>query len=1010
MNLKLLKVARFFHLIKKEKYNEKRQIEIVKKSPFFDAKWYLEQYPDVRASGMKAVEHYVKFGWKEGRNPSINFDTNDYLREYPELLEKNWCPLFHLYLQDNQIVQNIKSVDFPIQAKNIIKKYPSHNNSNNKKVAIFASFSRDATIKGYIIDYLKELKKIVDDIIFVSDNPILESEISKIEPFVIYIHCVRHNEYDFGSYKKGYLWLEQNKLLKKYNELVLCNDSCFLTGYSMQEMFNKMEKRPLDFWGITLNIDYNKHIQSYFLVLKKNVFLSNTFCSFIKSVKKEINAREVIIKYETKLTSLLSCQGFKYDSFIEYPQDLQSYPVCESKNLTRFGEYILKNKSPLIKVKYFYEKNFNCDSKLEVLTTIKRFNYNLYKSIKDYDNLSIMFDNNIKFSIIMPTFNRRFCIEKAINSILNQTNNNYELIIVDDGSKDNTQRFIRNKYAKELKKAKIRYYYKKNEGVCRARNFGIEKAKNEWILYVDSDNEVVKTYLETFYNCIEENKKRKIKTYYACFKNISTQSIKGNKKFNWNDLLKSNFIDLGCFMHHKSLYNELGGFDVNLKRLVDWDLILTYTKKYPPARTDKVVLLYNDISGAYDRISTTENYAKAKEYLYNKHGYWKNKEFIERCYFNVLQWGKDSLFKEITSDPYIKKGEDPLVLAYYLTQFYETEINNKNFGKGFTEWTNVSKSLPQFENHYQPHIPMDVGFYNLQDIHAMKRQVELAKLYGVGGFCFYYYWFQRVRLLEKPLFNWLNEKSLDLKYCLFWANTPWVSHWMGGNNKIIMDYDFTLNDIDSFYVDIKQFFADERYIKINNKPLLLIYHPELISSELLHTFKKKMNTYAKRDGFDGVTFYWVGFKEKQEDVLKYFMDGVAEFPPCRVSMDETNILGYKNPDFTGKIYDTEKFIKEKKYLYSVNYSLLKGCFPRWDNTPRNCSGSKVYYGTSPELYKKWLKDIIQWTKENNNKEEQIVFVNAWNEWAEGAHLEPDLKYGYAYLEATKEALEETRKK
>jgi len=361
-------------------------------------------------------------------------------------------------------------------------------------------------------------------------------------------------------------------------------------------------------------------------------------------------------------------------------------------------------------------------------------------------------------------------------------------------------------------------------------------------------------------------------------------------------------------------------------------------------------------------------------------------------------------FVNITTKPY--SGMNTVKpIALYLPQFHSIPLNDKSFGRGFTEWTNVTKAIPQFNGHYQPHLPIDVGFYDLSKPDVMYRQVELAKMYGIYGFCFHYYWFSGERLLEAPIFNYLNNKDLDMPFCLCWANENWSKLWDGGNKELLMTQELKDNDDEKFFYDILPFFKDERYIKINNKPVLLIYRLNLFEEERIKTFVKKIKTLAKKEGFDDI--HIIGsIVNKCTDPTIYGADAAMEFPPHYVKQKSAKI-NYVNKNFVGKIIDLKKYINQRQYIKECDFKLYKGIFPSWDNTARKAMSNAWVFISNPKLYKTWLIDLINWTKENHKIEEQFIFINAWNEWAEGAHLEPDQKYGYAYLQATKDALEET---
>lgn len=222
--------------------------------------------------------------------------------------------------------------------------------------------------------------------------------------------------------------------------------------------------------------------------------------------------------------------------------------------------------------------------------------------------------NNISFSVVMPVYNRGFCICEAIDSLLAQTYQNFELVVVDDGSTDDTAVIIKEKYAAELAEGKIVYHFMKHVGVCKARNTGLEISRNPWIAYLDSDNTVIPEFLELFAGAISNNK---AKTYYAQIKQNISGKVHG-KPFDLKKLHYGNYIDMGAFVHARRLVDELGGFDENMTRVVDWELILRYTKKYRPVFIPQIVVNYNDAK-TYDRISTTENVMTNVLYVYRKH-------------------------------------------------------------------------------------------------------------------------------------------------------------------------------------------------------------------------------------------------------------------------------------------------------------------------------------------------------------------------------------------------------
>ena len=354
-----------------------------------------------------------------------------------------------------------------------------------------------------------------------------------------------------------------------------------------------------------------------------------------------------------------------------------------------------------------------------------------------------------------------------------------------------------------------------------------------------------------------------------------------------------------------------------------------------------------------------------------------------------------------------RKETDPKIFAYYLPQFHSIPLNDKNFGKGFTEWTNVTRSSPLFLGHVQPRIPYDLGFYSLDDISVIERQAKLAKQFGIYGFCFYYYWFSGERVLEKPLRLFLNSK-IDLHFHLMWANENWAKLWDGGNKEVILEQKFDFSMIDSFYQDILPYIKDERYEKINNKPILAIYRPTLFDKELFLAFVSRLNNLAVKDGFKGFYFLGTNYSNFSEP-KSYNLEGVIEFPPHGMrdlpKITDVEWFNYKN---RVTLYDLHKWVESKLYLKNTSFNVFKCCFPGWDNSPRKAyTGGLIYINHEDDFYN-WLCGIIRWTKCHHSQNEQYIYINAWNEWGEGAFLEPDTRLGYKSLVNVRKALEETR--
>lgn len=494
---------------------------------------------------------------------------------------------------------------------------PDSTLSSRQRVAVFASFSSDGFLPAQVLPYLAGLKPLTKAIVIVCDNDLAPGEREKLAPFAAHIITGRHGEYDFGSYKRGIACAQENGLLDDADDLILCNDSCYGPVGSFAPMFEAMEARGLDFWGATDSHQFSYHLQSYWVVLGRKVFRSDTFKGFIEGVQKKENVQQVIQSYELGLTKCLMEAGFKAGAYVE--NTLKGvHPLDPSyNNLTAFPLYTLEHGLPLVKTKALRTSHHNTDGPNRLLVWLRENAQDIYENavseaaIRRFEGAG-----DVAFSLVMPTRNRAWCISRAITSVMAQTHSNFELIIVDDGSTDDTEGVISRDFAEELVEGRIKYIrLPENVGVCNARNIGVAHARNAWIGYVDSDNSVRPYYLTVMANLIVENPNRD--ALYGQVINVGTGVVVG-RPFNRDELVEGNFIDLGAFMHRRSLIARFGMFDPDLKRLVDWDLIIRFTGHANPSFISRVFLDYTDEESA-DRISVKESFIKAKVAIHTKH-------------------------------------------------------------------------------------------------------------------------------------------------------------------------------------------------------------------------------------------------------------------------------------------------------------------------------------------------------------------------------------------------------
>lgn len=357
-----------------------------------------------------------------------------------------------------------------------------------------------------------------------------------------------------------------------------------------------------------------------------------------------------------------------------------------------------------------------------------------------------------------------------------------------------------------------------------------------------------------------------------------------------------------------------------------------------------------------------------------------------------------------TDSPLLADHLDVRAIAFYLPQFHPIPENDLWWGKGFTEWTNVSRAVPQFIGHYQPRLPGDLGFYDLRLPEIMRQQVEIAKDYGINGFCFHHYWFNGRRLLEKPFNDLLNNPDLDINFCLCWANENWSRRWDGSEQDILMEQKYSPEDDIAFIDDLIPAFRDKRYIRVHGRPLLIVYRATLFPD--IEATTRRWRERVKEHGIDGI--YLVAARSFDVGNPQSFgFDAGVEFPPHQIHQEPVNeshqII---NPEFSGKIFDYVEMAEKAGSMDPSEFISHKTVVPTWDNTARKPGTGHTYVNSTPNNYANWLDQALQVTL-RRPAGERLLFINAWNEWGEGAHLEPDRRFGYAYLNATANVLAQT---
>jgi lipopolysaccharide biosynthesis protein len=341
------------------------------------------------------------------------------------------------------------------------------------------------------------------------------------------------------------------------------------------------------------------------------------------------------------------------------------------------------------------------------------------------------------------------------------------------------------------------------------------------------------------------------------------------------------------------------------------------------------------------------------------------------------------------------------LIAFYLPQFHTIPENDAWWGKGFTEWTNVTKAKPLFQGHYQPHLPTDMGFYDLRVRSTRREQINLAKEYGIDGFCYHYYWFSGTRLLNQPLDDMLADPESDMPFCLCWANENWTRKWDGAEREVLIAQRYLPEDALEFIKSVAPFLSDPRYIRMSGAPFLIVYCPQRLPEP--HKTIAVWREYCRSAGF-GEIHLCAALIYGNEDYAQYGFDSGVEFPPHNNSACKNVAAALPFDDaFSGNVIEFSAIAQTYIGRMYHNANVFKAVFPSWDNSARTGSRAVIVVGGTPENYEYWLAEVIRRTRQDFPNENRFVFINAWNEWAEGCHLEPDREHQRGFLEATRRA-------
>ena len=341
------------------------------------------------------------------------------------------------------------------------------------------------------------------------------------------------------------------------------------------------------------------------------------------------------------------------------------------------------------------------------------------------------------------------------------------------------------------------------------------------------------------------------------------------------------------------------------------------------------------------------------------------------------------------------------VIAFYLPQFHRVPENDAWWGEGFTEWTNVRKARPNFAGHAQPHRPGELGYYDLTDGDVREAQANLAREHGVDAFCYYAYWFGGKRLLEQPLDDMLASGRPDFPFCVCWANENWTRRWDGLDREVLVRQRYSAQDSADFIRSLLPMFRDRRYVRVDARPLLIVYKlSDLPDIEGTAAIWRRTCIAAGVGNPYLAAVQWNAL----DDPTRYGFDAAIEFPPIGHAAESVAVrLPDRDPAFRGNAFRYANLAADYLLRPRPAFNAFAGVTPMWDNTARRQRDGMILVGSTPALFGAWTRHALEKTRRRHRGDSRLLFVNAWNEWAEGNHLEPDADHGRAYLEALKAA-------